>query len=143
MIKHTGTIATLVAIALLPACAIRQDAIPVQLASGEPICVVNDPAVRAEVEPIILDALTKRGYVPRVVPTAVGRERCANELEYTAKWSWDFTIYMSKAELAYYQNGVQTGRSVYDSKSAGGMNFNKWVNAEEKLREMVAELFPA
>jgi hypothetical protein len=129
-------------VAATSACAIRQEAMPVMLTAGEDICVVHNAAVRNTVEPVIIDALQQKGFSPRVVQAPVDAS-CTNKLEYTAKWSWDITTYMSKANLSFYQAGTKTGEAVYDSKTAGGLNMSKWVNAEEKLREMVDELFPA
>lgn len=125
----------------LSACSIRQNAMPVTLTTGENICVVHDAAVRDTVEPILLDALREKGFTARVV-SSFNDETCKNKLTYTAKWSWDFTIYMSEAHLTFYRGNTKTGEATYDSKSAGGLHLGKWIDAEEKLREMIDEMFP-
>ncbi|MBR9834853.1 MAG: hypothetical protein GYB42_06620 [Alphaproteobacteria bacterium] len=109
------------------------------LTSGEEICVVHDETVRDTVEPVIVSALRDQGYGVRVV-TDFNDPTCTNKLTYWAKWSWDVTIYMSVAELKYFQLGAKTGEATYDSRS-GGANMGKFIDAETKLREMIDELF--
>ena len=123
----------------LSACAIKQNVVPVSLTSGEEICVVHDGTVRDTVEPVIVSALRDQGYGVRVV-TDFNDPTCTNKLTYWAKWSWDVTIYMSVAELKYFQLGAKTGEATYDSRS-GGANMGKFIDAETKLREMIDELF--
>ena len=66
---------------------------------------------------------------------------CPNKLTYTANWNWDMALYMSNAEMEVFEGAKLTGEAAYSSR-AGGANMNKFIDAEEKLRELVDELFP-
>ncbi len=46
---------------------------------------------------------------------------------------------MSYAEINVFHNGVLDGKAVYDSRSGGG-NMSKFIDAEEKIQELVEEL---
>ena len=85
--------------------------------------------------------LGEKGITSRMIPAGSSFNSCPTVMTYTARWSWDFTIYMSLAELVVYQNAAQVGSAVYDSRY-GGLRFDKWGNAEDKISLLVDELFP-
>jgi hypothetical protein len=136
-------IAATLASLLLSACAVRQDIRPVLLAPAaeRAICIIEHPATRATFLEAFQRQLEARGFAVRVVPAGSGYNACPLTTTYVARWSWDITIYMSFAQIRVFQNGQEAGSAIYDATMAGA-RLDKWVDADAKVGEMVAELFP-
>ena len=134
-------LAVSVVAALVSGCAINQKAAPVRLASSEEICVIEDPAVRSTFTASYIRLLRDRGFTVKRLEEGANLTTCPITTTYTARWSHDFTIYLAFARLTVYRNGIQAGEAVYDAKG-GGLRMDKWINADEKLSEMVDQLFP-
>lgn len=133
--------ALLGAVALLPACAIHQIIEPVEHETIEDICVVKNEAVREEFLTALTEAIEKNGISTQVVQESEA-DSCPYKVTYTANWGWDFTIYLTYADIRVWQGDRKIGESEYDS-SGGGMRLDKWVNAEKKIQELVDALFSA
>lgn len=128
---------------LLAGCSIKQDVKPVtpaQLTSKE-ICVRENTAVRAGFLEAYRQALEGKGFNVRVIEPTAGITACPLLTTYTANWRWDFALYMAYAEMTVYRDGGEIGKAVYDSLT-GGLNMNKFVKGDEKVRELVDQLFP-
>jgi hypothetical protein len=132
-------IALLGAVALLSACAIHQIIEPVEGEALREVCVVENKAVREEFLTALTQAIEKHGILTRVVEESEA-DSCEYRVTYTANWSWDFTIYMRYADIRVWKGDKRIGESEYDSTS-GGLSAKKWVNAEEKIHELVDGLF--
>jgi len=128
---------------LLAGCSIQQNVKPVtpaQLTSKE-ICVRENAAVRPGFLDSYRRALEAKGLTVRVLEPTAGVTACPLLSTYSANWRWDFTMYMAYAEMVVYRDGGEIGKAVYDTMS-GGLNTNKFINADEKVRELVDQLFP-
>ena len=127
----------------LTACAIKQDVRPVMgLQAGEEVCIVEAPAVREGFVKELQESLARRGFEPRLLPEGTSPRECPLVVTYTARWSWDLTIYMSFAEINVFRDGALAGSAKYDS-TRGSANMGKFIDAETKVNELVSELFPA
>jgi hypothetical protein len=126
---------------LLAGCSIKQNVTPVTSAalSTKDICIRENASVRAGFLEAYRQALEARGLSVRVIDPAAGVTACPLLTTYTANWRWDFTMYMAYAEMVVYRDGQETGRAVYDAL-LGGMD--KFINADEKVRELTGQLFP-
>ena len=51
-------------------------------------------------------------------------------------------MYLSYAWIKIYDSGAIIGEAEYDSRW-GGARFDKFINAETKIKEMVDQLFPS
>lgn len=126
----------------LTACAITQTVQPVSQLQDQQICVVENPAV---VQPGFLNAyvrnLGEKGYAVKMLPSDAPVTACPTTSTYTANWRWDLALYMAYAEIKVYSGGKEAGKAVYDSLQ-GGFNLNKFVRGEEKIKELVDQLFP-
>jgi hypothetical protein len=129
---------------LAAGCSIHQDVKPISLAqlASKEICVRQN----ADVRPGFLDAykgaLESKGFSVKVLEPTAGVTACPLLSTYSANWRWDFTMYMAYAEMRVYRDGNEIGKAVYDS-TVGGLNMNKFINADEKVRELVNQLFPS
>jgi hypothetical protein len=128
---------------LLVGCSIKQNVKRVTAAqlTSKDICVRENAAVRAGFLEAYRRALQDKGFTVRVLEPSAGITACPLLSTYTANWRWDFTMYMAYAEMTVYRDGDEIGKAVYDTIS-GGLNMNKFINADEKVYELVEQLFP-
>ena len=80
------------------------------------------------------------GIVSRVVES-IEAEACTYQLHYSAKRSWDFTPYMSWAELKLYQSDVLIANAEYKLVGKGGLSLTKWQSVETKMTPVIDQLF--
>ncbi len=127
---------------VLGGCAIKQSVTPLAQLEDEQVCVVENPAVsKAGFLKTYQSALTTKGYNVRQLAANAEKTTCKVTSTYTANWSWDLAMYMVYAEIKVFNKGQLSGEAVYDARS-GGANWGKFINAEEKITELVDQLFP-
>lgn len=126
----------------LAGCVINQTVTPVERFEGTQICVVINPAVS---QPGFLATYTRvlgdKGYAVKQLPPGSAYTECPVISTYTANWRWDLGLYMEFADIKVYNKGRQTGQAVYDARG-GGANMGKFIKGEEKITELVNQLFP-
>ena len=112
-----------------------------QVNAIQQICIVNNPKVLVtDFVPVVQQRLQHHGIMSRVVE---GSEvaACAYQLHYSAKRSWDFTPYMSWAELKLYQNEVLIANAEYKLVGKGGLSLTKWQSVETNMTPVIDQLF--
>ena len=63
-------------------------------------------------------------------------------LHYTARQSWDFTAYLSLAEVTLYKNNQKVAKGTYKHRGAScSLSPFKWQGTESKIRPLLEELF--
>ncbi len=122
-------------------CAIHQTVSPVAPLQVTEVCVVENPAVMYDFLGALQKALAARGYAVRKLPQGSALRECPVTATYTANWRWDLAMYMAYAEIRVFRDGAPAGEAVYDALGGGG-NLGKFINAEEKIRELVNGLLP-
>lgn len=127
---------------LVTGCTITQQVKPVSELGTREVCLVQDPAVRAGFLRTYRDTLQGLGYAVKLLPPGSNLDACPVVSTYLGRWSWDLGLYMSYAEIKVYKNGTLTGSALYDSTKGGG-NMNKFIKGDEKIRELVSQLFSA
>ena len=86
-------------------------------------------------------ALEGRGFAVNILPVNSALRACPVTVTYTANWRWDLAMYMAYAEIKVFNNGQPAGEAVYDSLN-GGANMSKFIKGEDKIVELVSQLFP-
>jgi len=86
--------------------------------------------------------LEGKGLIVNMLPPQANKGDCEWTSTYSANWSWDLTMYMRLAKISIYHDDWLHGEALYDSTSGSG-SFGKFINAEEKIEEMVGQLFPS
>jgi hypothetical protein len=129
---------------LIAGCSIKQDVKPVTPAdlATRAICIRQNPAVREAFLEAYRQALEGKGFSVRIVPASAGIGECPLLTTYTANWRWDLALYLAYAEMVVYRESRPVGKAVYDATLGGG-RMDKFIKADEKIRELVNELFPA
>jgi len=122
-------------------CSIRQTVKPVEL-SGQPmeICIIKNEKVRPAFLDAYTDALKAKSVKVRTIGESASLNECTMTSTYTAHWGWDLAMYMKYAEIKVYRSPALIGLAVYDATWGGGRP-DKFINAENKIRELVDELF--
>ena len=121
------------------ACSITQTVEPADIPKGKELCILEDSSVREGFLAEFQSILASKGIAHRLIRDTKDVRACEWTATYLARWSWDWTIYMSYAEIKIYHNGALDGEAIYDSRSGGG-NLGKFIDAEPKIRELVNEL---
>lgn len=129
----------LFSLVLVQGCTITQVVEPAEMSKGNILCIIENPAVRAGFLQEFRNVLSLKGIQYKVVHEHSTPSDCEWTATYVGKWSWDLGLYMSYAEINVFHNGVLDGKAVYDSRSGGG-NMSKFIDAEEKIQELVEEL---
>lgn len=144
-VSARGPFAVIGLMLLLGGCSITQTAHPVTLQPSDrrEMCAVEDPAVDATFLPAYTTALQRKGFTVRTLPPGSPPDTCPLTSTYYARWSWDFTPYMSLARIAVYRDGVQVGDALYDAPKAGtALTTRIYDSTQSKVDTMVDQLFP-
>jgi hypothetical protein len=140
--RHRAIVPLLVGLALV-ACSIKQNVKPVtpaDLATKE-ICIRENKTVREGFLEAYRQALESKGFSVRVLDPDAGIRACPLLTTYTANWRWDLAMYMAYAEMTVFRDGNEIGKAAYDALMGGG-RMDKFIKADEKVRELVSQLFP-
>jgi len=127
----------------LQACSIKQNVSQLtesSLSKMKEICIVENPAVRETFLPVYEVALKNKGVETKTLLPNATLKDCPFTSTYTARWSWDVTIYLAYAELNIYEDGSLAANAIYDSTS-GSLNMDKFIKADKKVVELVDGMF--
>jgi hypothetical protein len=129
---------------LVVGCSIVQEVKPVDQKNlpGKEICVVQNADVRQGFLDAYKAALESKGFAVRILAPGSGITQCPLLTTYTANWRWDLALYMAYARMTIFRDGQQIGQATYDALVGGGRVFEKFIKADEKIRELVNQLFP-
>ncbi len=130
----------LVALVLLQGCTIDQKVSCVADKRITRVTIIENPTVKSTFLDAVKAAAEKQGVATEVSPSSALPKDYPYAMTYTANWTWDITMYLVYAEINVYQQGEEIGKAIYDARR-GGYNMGKFVNAEEKVHELVGELF--
>ena len=125
----------------LMGCSIKQSVKPVQLTGQSPqICIIRNEKVREGFLDTYTHALKTKSIQVRTLAETASLNECPTTSTYTANWGWDMALYMRYAEIKVYRSAAMVGEPVYDA-TWGGLRLDKFISAENKIRELVDELF--
>jgi hypothetical protein len=136
------SISVLIATIVPMGCSITQQVDPLPPTPGGLVCIVRNPDVKEGFLDQFESTLRRRGYESRAVPAGTPVTHCTVTSTYDARWSWDLALYMIYARISVYLDGEERGEALYDARRGTGRIFEKFIDAEEKVDELVSELFP-
>jgi hypothetical protein len=67
-------------------------------------------------------------------------ESCEYRVTYTATRSWDFSPYLSHAEVRIDRAGRTVGSATYHLEGGGGLSLTKWEGTKIKIDPVIDEL---
>lgn len=141
MVKSSRVFTLLLLVTAFSGCAIHQNVKPVERFDDKQICIIEKPAVKPGFLETYSRVLNRKGYVVKQLPPSASLVDCPVTSTYNARWKWDLALYMALAEIMVYKNGKPIGEATYDSLSGDG-TLSKFVDAENKITELVNQLFP-
>ncbi|WP_445936910.1 Sbal_3080 family lipoprotein [Pseudomonas sp.] len=121
----------------LAACSSVQKIDPAKSYTGETLCIVENADVRESFLAVYSKAVEAKGLQVKVLPAGASLGSCEAVSTYTANWNWDLLMYMRYAQISIYREGSLSGQATYDAHTAV---FSKFINAEEKINELVGQL---
>ncbi len=89
------------------------------------------PTVRSEIEQYGINTTVYDGDMPA---------SCQYSMTYTALQSWDFTTYLSHAELHLYKGPKQIGEGIFHLNGKGGFAFTKFKGTRSKMAPVVQQM---
>jgi len=104
------------------------------------VCIENNPKVIVSgfigvVEDIFQEhGITTENY------TGSKPNHCEYKLTYTATRDWDFTPYLSHAELRLFRGYKKIAYAEYHLNGGGGLSLMKWASVESKMTPVVNKL---
>ncbi len=104
----------------------------------EQICIIENPKViRPRVMQYIDEALKSQG-----IETAIYRAStpdCAYTIQYTARYRWDFVLYLAYAKFTLYGGDQVLGFAEYDAWEAG-LALTKFGTDKSKIEPLLHDL---
>lgn len=107
------------------------------------VCIENNPkVVVADFLDVVRDGFSRHGISTEVYSGTVPGG-CDFTLTYTARQSWDFTTYLSHAELWLWKEGKRVGYAEYHLRGKGGYSMKKWQSTTTKMGPVLDRLLEA
>jgi hypothetical protein len=104
------------------------------------VCIEDNPKVIvSDFVSTVEDVFQNHGISTEIYLGAIP-ERCNFRLTYTALRSWDFSPYLSHAELRLYNGNERIGYAEYHLNGGGGLALNKWASVKSKMTPVVNQL---
>lgn len=91
---------------------------------------------------VLRDGFDRHGISTEVF-SGSAPERCEYILTYTALRSWDFSPYLSYAELRLESKGRKIASAEYRLRGKGGFSLMKWQGTKAKMDPVIDELLKA
>lgn len=104
------------------------------------MCVIEDLSIRKSFYNEYKLALEANDMSARLIPAGSPVTACPMTSTYRARWGWDQKVYLSYAELKVYADGQPAGEAIYDSAQV--TKAERFIGSNEKIRELVGQLFP-
>ncbi len=125
---------------LLLGCTIRYTANPIFIpkVDRKEICVIEAEAY-GNFLVSYKKALEAKGFSVKLLSRGSDVAACPLSSTYQSVWSWDLAMYMSRAQIFVFRNGILTGNALYASSDGA---LKKYGGTEEKIAKMVDQLFP-
>lgn len=105
------------------------------------ICIKNNPKVIVPSFLSVVRSAFEDHSISSKVFDDVMPDNCQVVLTYTALQSWDFTTYLSHAELRLEdRGGKQLGYAEYHLTAGGGLSLTKWASVKSKMKPVIDKL---
>lgn len=88
---------------------------------------------------VIEDGFQNHGITTEIFNSKLP-DHCKYKLTYTALQSWDFTTYLSHAEVRLFERNKRIASAEYHLKGKGGFSFAKWNSVKSKMGPVIDNL---
>jgi hypothetical protein len=105
------------------------------------VCIQENPKVWvSDFLPVLKNGFSRHGIATTSYSGTTKPAGCEYVLSYTALQSWDFTPYLSHAELWLEKDGRQIAYAEYHLIGKGGLSLMKWEGTKAKMDPVIDEL---
>lgn len=104
------------------------------------VCIENNPKVIVADFVSTVEDVFHNHSITTEVYSGTMPDHCQYKLTYTALRSWDFTPYLSHAELRLFKGRERIGYAEYHLRAGGGLAPNKWASVKSKMTPVVKQL---
>lgn len=137
MLKRTSAISLLFSLAACTSVTVRP--IDASLAVTH-VCIQENPRVEVgDFVDVLRDGFDRHGISNRVF-SGSPPQGCEHVLTYTALRSWDFSPYLSHAELRLEKDYKQVAYAEYHLNGKGGFDLTKWAGTKSKMDPVLDQL---
>lgn len=104
------------------------------------VCIENNPKVLVDdFVQVVEDGFARNGITTEIISSAT-TNTCEYKLTYTALRSWDFTPYLSHAEIRVEKSGQQIAYGEYHLNGKGGFDMTKWKGTKAKMDPVIDKM---
>lgn len=132
-------------ISVLSGCSITKNVSSAasEIQPGDTVCIeVNPRVTEPDILNVIEQSIIENGFFAEV--HTKNPESCELKLTYVAYRKWDFSSFLSKANIKLYKQNRLIGSVEYQTPNGifggGGANPAKWGSTESKISPLMAEL---
>lgn len=135
--KHTVIIGATLALAACTSVNVK----PVdRSATIKHVCIHINPAVKLDDFVLVMEDGFQRHGISTETFTDRAPENCRYQVEYTALRSWDFSPYLSHAEIRIVENGMSVASATHHLNGKGGLDLGKWKGTKAKIDPVMDRL---
>ncbi len=135
---HFRTIVVALFLGMLCSCAIIKNVTPIPATDISLICIKHNPVVQMEeFRAEIIRQIEAKGIRTQIYVNELPTD-CRYTLEYMARWSFHWAVYLASADLKVKDGGTLIGRVTYESNYG---NPAKYGTTAEKIRPLLDQMF--
>jgi hypothetical protein len=113
-----------------------QNVTPVEPLGSKEICIVENPKVKPHFLEVYQQVMENKGYTITILEPNETAISCPITSTYIARWGFNgFAAFLKHVTIYVFKDGYLKGEVYYD-------NQGNFVNGEEKLTELLNQLFP-
>lgn len=129
-------------VALLPACtSVHVKAVDGSRFKLVHICVQENPKVIiSDFLQVLRDGIERHGLSTQVFAGYQAPSTCEYIVTYTARQSWDFSPYLSQAQIEMRRGNELVSRADYRLRAKGGFSLTKWASTSSKMDPVIDEM---
>jgi hypothetical protein len=135
-----------VSLLLTSSCAIKKNVSPVnrEIEAGATICIeLNPDVLEQDILGVIKSGISRNGFKATVYKKIP--DTCKYSMKYAAYQKWDFTTFLSYANIQLFDVDELIGSVEYGLPSgvfgSGGINPEKFSGTDEKISPLIDRLF--
>ena len=106
------------------------------------MCIKHNPKVIvSDFVPVLQTGFSRHGIETQLYEVAVPRAECPYLVTYSARRSWDFTPYLSQADIQILgPDRRELASADYHLRAKGGFSMMKWQGTEAKMGPVIDQL---
>lgn len=102
------------------------------------VCIQENPKVMiSDFLQVLRDGIERHGLSTEVFQGFQAPSVCEYIVTYTARQSWDFSPYLSQAQIEMRRGNELVSRADYHLRGKGGFSLTKWASTASKMDPVI------